>query len=402
MKRSDIGVSLLIAALAVGSVSWNLERFIGAKMTIRMDPHLEFLPNPQVARTLTLGHHNTMAKLRWIDSFGYFSYQLEHTDDSGGFTRLYETLIALDPNFRPFYEHAVTCVGAIMNDRHNELRFAVMGVDNLPLSTPMWASLMATLTVHYRLEERHPEQMEDLLELWGQMELSKPEGNPALPGDWMAALARRHTRGLGQLTYWGRTLLVSDPDAPNSRVARVNMTEQLSRYGITQLQALVDAHKERTGMAPLELFIVLQEANLRGVYASPSDVVDPAEPITIVGDRIVLRRDPFGGEYALDEDGQVISRGLNRHLYLRRLAGLNAMIRQRAVELGRWPNSVAEARTWSAWQLPPMPDSGTSKLVDGLIVVSFATDLTPWSDAELLAAAGLDGSAAEPAHQGAE
>src|ERR1043165_3865084 len=102
------GLGLVIVAGAVALLGWNSSRFLTAKHEIRAKD-LDFLPAPEVAGVLALGHANTLAKLRWIDSFAYFQFQLDRQDDrvaggGSGFQRLYATLIQLDPRFEPFYE----------------------------------------------------------------------------------------------------------------------------------------------------------------------------------------------------------------------------------------------------------------------------------------------------------
>src|SRR5262245_34756719 len=97
-----------MAACAAALIGWNAQRFVGAESRIRMKD-LEFFPTPVVAKLMAMGQDNTVAKLRWIDSFSYFQLQIDRRDDtvagddktSGGFQRLYDTLIALDPLFEP-------------------------------------------------------------------------------------------------------------------------------------------------------------------------------------------------------------------------------------------------------------------------------------------------------------
>jgi transposase-like protein len=392
MQRPQWSLSVVILALSLGLVGWNVSRFLNAKAVIRMDPHLEFLPDPEIARTLTLGHHNTAAKLRWIDSFSHLSYLMDHGAESGstdGLRRLYRTLISLDPKFPSYYEHAATALGGMKGDVHGELALIALGLHHLPDSTRLWASLVAVLSVHYRLEERFPEQMEALLQRWGESERSKPGGNESLPGDWLAALARRHERGLEQLTYWGRLLLVSSPTAPEAEVARRIMSEQLARYGMARLEELVAAHTQRSGAAPDQLEAVLDAADLRAVYPDPKAAADPAEPIAPVADGFALRSDPYGLPYRL-EGTTVVSSGLERFTFERRMGLQNASIRSSAIKRGRWPKDLDEAAEWLGEPLPSPPPGDQLELRNGLLRLRVPADATPWTDADLLAAAGLN------------
>lgn len=394
---TKVSIPLLLALLALGGalVGWNISRFLDAKAVIRMDPHLEFLPEPEVAAALALGHRNTVAKLRWIDGFSHLSYQMDHAATSGstdGLKRYYRTLIALDPRFPSYYEHAATVLGGLKGDLHAELAFGALGLHHNPTSTRLWAAFVAALSAHYRLEERFPEQMEDILQRWGEIERAKERGAEHFPGDWLAALARRHNRGLEQMTYWGRLLLVSEEGSPQLVIARRTMREQLARYGLDQLQALVASYQARTGAPPVELAQVLGEDDLRAHYAGPDAATQPAEPITAVDGGFELRPDPYGYAYELVE-GEVVSPGLATAKWDKRLAWCNQSIRDQAIKRRRWPETLAEATEWGG-SLPPVPGGASLELRDGLLVRVEPAGLEPWSDAALLAAAGLNPEAA--------
>lgn len=392
MSRPSLGLGAALLVLGGGLVAWNVSRFMDAQMVIRMDPRLEFLPDPEIARALTLGHHNTAAKLRWIDSFAHLSYQMDHSATSGstdGLRRLYRTLIELDPHFEPYYEHAATALGGLKGDLHGELVFSALGIHHNPSSTRLWAAFVTALSVHYGLEEREPELMEDILERWGEAESAKEIGAEHLPSDWLAALARRHQRGLEQMAYWGRLLLVAEPKSPQLTVARRVMREQLAAYAIVQLEALVTAHRERTGADPTDLAAVLHEADLQAVYDTPAAAVQPSEPIAAGDQGYVLRSDPYGEAYRLD-GGAVISPGLERTRFERRVGMINQRLRSQAIERGSWPNNLAQAAERLGGRLPEVPEGSHLALADGLLVVRSDLGDTPWGDAELLAAAGLN------------
>jgi hypothetical protein len=140
---------------------WNGSRFIGAKAKIRMKD-LTFLPSPQTARLLTLGHNNTVAKLRWIDSFAYFQMQLERKDDTvastgdSAFGRLYDTLIALDPHFIPLYEHALLNLAGLLSHHQAILSLLQRGLIDNPHSTVLWRLNLVEFATTYDAENRNP------------------------------------------------------------------------------------------------------------------------------------------------------------------------------------------------------------------------------------------------------
>ena len=126
---SRLGLPFVLACCALALVGWNISRFVGAEGRIRAKD-LTFLPVPEVARLLAVGHTNTVAKLRWIDSFAYFQWQLDRQDDrvaggGSGVERLYATLIQLDPNFRVFYEHAAINLSGVLS--HHQSALAEIG-----------------------------------------------------------------------------------------------------------------------------------------------------------------------------------------------------------------------------------------------------------------------------------
>ncbi|MDA3961643.1 MAG: hypothetical protein PF961_12695 [Planctomycetota bacterium] len=395
---SRAGSRFLFALLLVLSgslLAWNLSRFVGAKPQMRVATKLNFLPRPALARAMAMGHTNTLAKLRWINSFDYFAYQVEAQDDAvaggtkGGFRRLYESLIALDPLYLPYYEHAVTTVGGIMGNHEDELYFTSLGVHNLPFAPSVWAMHVATLQVFFDLEERDPAKMEGILERWAEQERLNPNGDPSNPQAWLAALARRHFRGLGQVTYWGRVLATADkPTAPQADLARSMMQEQLARHGEHQLQALVDAAPSSV----TELKSVLAESVLGLVYASPRAAADPAEPIGLTSDgSFVLRADPYGVPYRL-LDGKVQSEGLVRAEARRRLAAYSGWLLSIATSRGAWPKDLDQARAWLGTQAPPLPEPpGELHLVNNRFELAYPgeDEQRAWTDEDLIRAADL-------------
>src|SRR5476649_285062 len=146
-------LGLLCAGTLIG---WNFSRFVGAQEQI-YSKDLDFLPTPEVAKLLCFGHSNTISKLRWIDSFAYFQLQLDRRNDRlsgdgpGGFRRLYDTLIELDPLFEPFYQHAALCTGGLLGQNYIALGYLLRGLINLPHQTSLWRHAAAMLVANFDL-----------------------------------------------------------------------------------------------------------------------------------------------------------------------------------------------------------------------------------------------------------
>ena len=130
-------------ALALALVGLNGQRFLHAKPEIRTKD-LAFLPSPIAAELMCWGHRNTLAKMRWIDSFAYFQLQLDRGDDriagttEHAFDRLYRTLIHLDPRFPDYYDHAALTIGGIQNRPASVLQFFMTGLLWRPQATSLW------------------------------------------------------------------------------------------------------------------------------------------------------------------------------------------------------------------------------------------------------------------------
>jgi len=403
VSRNSLAFFTALCALAL--VGWNLSRFRDAEATIRVDPHLEFLPDPVVGEALSLGHPATMAKLQWIDSVPYFLYQLEHRDDSvpgsdrrGGFERLYEYLIYLDPQFEPFYLHAAMSTGAIIGDHRLELAFYLKGIDALPHSTTLWRGAAACLTANFRLEERRPDLMAIFLKRWAEAE-AEHGGDATRPWIWLQSMSKRQGQVPEQLAFWASQLQRLSTDSPRGQLLLELMREALVEYGRQRLQSLAD--RARAAGVELERIDQLLEPGLvLSVYGHP-DRLSAAEPIAAVheGDRLrfALRHDPYGYPWRLDE-GEVTSIGQEAARQRRRTSAINNAVVYAAREQGRWPRSVAEARAWVADDYQ-MPEGMSFELVEGRLALQIAEDPErPWTVAELVAAGGESLSElAEPA-----
>jgi hypothetical protein len=301
---------LVIAAGLIGSNAW---RFSTAEPKIAMSEHLNFLPEPEVARAMSLGHTNTLAKLRWIDSFKYFQYQIDARDDQvfggdsrGVFERLYDLLVGMDAKFDQFYYHASLTLSGINQEHGVALRFLSRGIHENPHDPLMWTNLVSHLKAFFDLEERQPEQMEALLKNWA--ESVNPEYR-SIPESWLAAMALRQSRGDAQIDYWLARLQGLKADSPEADMVRGILREQIARWHVDLLSRA--DYQARTGdEVPTYSGMRVDHSHLPVEGISPYGPVDPASC------RICF--DPWGLPYVHDPEQGVVSLGLARKRLMKR------------------------------------------------------------------------------------
>jgi hypothetical protein len=338
-----ITVASISGVLVVGA---NIHRFVGAEPVIRTK-QFEFLPAPEVARLLAPGHSSMVAKLRWIDSFAWFQWQLDHpgearvVDGRSAMARLYDTLIALDPRFEPFYLHATLNLSGVMGRRHEAVSVLARGTMELPQSMALWRNLISELVVFYDLEERHPQQMGALLDAWAA---AVPIEDRAQIWQWRQALVRRKSLGLDQVDYW---------------VARLTETPRGSPYETFLVEAARDAAAR---LAQSRLETVLAHAPVGATEAALAEAgtvarafprgVPPGYPLA---DGRLLP-DPWGHPWRVAGTA-ARSVGLALQAQERLLPGWNAAIASKAREAGRQPADLAEAVAWAG--NPALTDGAT-------------------------------------------
>lgn len=336
-----------IAALALALLAWNGARFIGTKPQPRMK-QLDFLPGPLEARALSLGQPTAVAKLRWIDSFAYFQYQLERLDDRvagrdgrGGFERLYDTLISLDPDFLPFYQHAVTNTGAILGQNRVALGFVLRGLHRMPRETQLWRLASAELAVSFRWARDNPVALDRWLACWEEAETDE-QGKQQVR-DWRRGLAFVHVEGLETLPYWLEQLAQATPGTPLADFVEGTIRELLATHGCVVLSELCPG----AGGAPLLVDpLALARHYPRGV--------PPWAPVTPEGQ---LKPDPYGWPWRR-EDGRIVSPGLEQVRFGKRTQPLRQRLHAEAERRGRPPRDRAEAEAWLGEALPEPPDGG--------------------------------------------
>lgn len=355
-------LALLAIACALALLGWNLSRFLGAEMKPRTKD-LAFLPTPELAQLLACGQRNTIAQLRWIDSFDYFQYQLERRDDSiagstqGGFQRLYDTLIALDPGFTPFYQHAAFNTASLNSQPHLSLGYLLRGTLELPREFALWQQAAAEMSVNFKMEERQPAVFDAFLSQWEAA--VDGEAKPAI-WQWKKQLAIRRFKGLEQVPYWRQQLRVHPAASPQGRFIESILRDQLARWSVGELQGLAASFRQRNGRPPALLGELLDPVLLRAHWG---DALPGFAPIELADGRPRLRPDPFGWPYRFD-GATVSSPGAEIERFRRQMPAIlmqvEAATRARHTAL----TDLAQLASWDI-VLPDPPCGGRWVLSEG-------------------------------------
>jgi hypothetical protein len=350
--------STFVAVIAgITLLTWNGSRFLHAEARIRTKD-LTFLPSPTVAKVLCLGHANSFAKLRWIDSFAYFQKQLDVKDDTiaasgeSTYKRLYHMLLALDPKFLPFYEHLSLVLGGVLNHHGTAFGFLNGGLLELPHETKLWRMIAAEMSTMTKAGEANTlGSLDAFLSAWSESE-STPEGRQMV-WDWKKAMGQRRFQDLEQLPYWIEQLHRATPGTPTYDFVLRTLREQVARFGEGRLALLVTAYRERYWIPPVTIDDLLQPEVVRKAF--PRGLPSLA-PLRQELGGYVLKQDPFGFPYQL-QAGQPISVGWQQVRETKRAALMSAGLAKIAQKEGRWPTTVAEARA-AGLELDVLPPGG--------------------------------------------
>ena len=359
--RASSGIALwpVIAILGLAALAWNGSRFIGTVQKPRAK-ELDFLPAPLVARALSLGQPTAVAKLRWIDSFAYFQLQIERLDDrvaggaSGGFERLYDTLVSLDPQFVPFYEHAVLNTSGVLKQHKVALSFLMRGLLARPRDTSLWRLASAELSVSFDWTRRNPQALERWLKSWEDAEPG--EAGKQAVRDWRRGLAFVSVEGLETLPYWLQQLEGVKPGSPLGTFVEDTVRELLAQHGTLVLPKVAWPALPGGAVVPDPMAVSRQWPHGVPVWA----------PVAADGS---LRCDPYGWPWRWSE-GKVVSPGLLQVRFRKMTMGLRLAVQAEADKRGRPPNDLAEARAW-AIELPDAPDGGSWKFSERLPEVAW-------------------------------
>lgn len=351
--RPLLPAACVLAAVAL--VGWNASRFAGAQARIRTK-ELDFLPSPLAARLTACGHANTIAKLRWIDSFAYFQLVLDRKDDriaatgESAFERLYAMLLGLDPHFTDYHNNAALNLGAVLERPHRLMGILCQGLVDNPHDTGLWRQLAVLMYSTYRQEERNPAAFNGLLDDWATHELT--EFRKQQVWDWKTNFARRTYQGLEQVPYWLEQLGHARPGTPTHDFVLGTLREQLARWGEQELKALGARTDWAGGL------VVEPEALARRWPGR----ISPWAPVRRDGARVEVREDPFGYRYAWVDEAPV-SRGLAYRKAERVAGALSAKLATAAIDTKRWPATIDELR--AAGVAVPEPPPGAAWRIAG-------------------------------------
>ncbi len=330
-----VGLTTAILAMAAVAVGWNARGMLGHERAVRAK-NLDFLPSPVVARALSCGHPSSASRLRWIDAFAYFQFQLDRKDDTiagggSGFKRLYDMLIGLDPRFEPYYQHAALCLGGVLERHQDELGYLQRGTLELPQASGLWRSAAAVLVTYYAWDAQQPRNLDRFLAAWADSETD--DNAKAMVWQWQRALARRRLGGLEQVPYWLDRLPTTVPDSPMSAFIEGILREQIARYAIDELSAVLAA-RQAAG-EPVERIADLLDAPRLATRQLHLQL----GPVAVIDGMLALRSDPFGYPYQL-RDGRVSSLGLDYRDFAKAVAGTDTKLQSAAKRDGGWPKDL--------------------------------------------------------------
>lgn len=335
-------LSLAVIVVLLGGVfAINVRPFLKAKPEIRTKD-LSFLPDPEVMPLLAPGHPNSAQRLRWIDSFAYLQLQFDRRDDTvaggdGGFTRLYDGLLALDDHFVPVYQAAALCESGVVDHPGKALSFLYRGMMAVPHDFGLWQHAASILVTNFDAENRYPEMLDTHLTQWA--EAMTDVGHRDSVFIWRQAMANRRFKGLDLYAHWQGRLQATPPNTPMAQFIETLMRTELVKYARTIVAQIVEArtaaHQPVATLDDLLDGEVLTRIGVNAAYG----------PITAVDGKPVWRSDPWGWPYAWD--GTTLQSPGERLAHLREMvAGVNDRIRLRARVKGRWPASLAEVSEW--------------------------------------------------------
>jgi len=345
---SGRGLGVAILVLAGAATAWNAQGLIGHERAVRAK-NLDFLPSPAVARVLACGHPNSASRLRWIDAFAYFQFQLDRKDDTvaggaSGFERLYDMLIGLDPRFEPFYQHASLCLGGVAGRHQAELAYLQRGTFHIPTATALWRTTAAVLVTHYHWDRDQTANLGLLLAAWADAE--RDDGAKTAVWQWQAQLARRRAPGLEEIPYWLDQLRTTSPGSAMGDFVEGILREQIARYGIEILTGVANGRRA-AGEPVATIADLLDPPRLAALRMNPQ--LGP-----VVGDAGSPRlSDPFGHSYAW-RDGVVISPGLELRAFVKAVRGADQRLQTLARERGGWPEDLAGVSAHGV-TLPALP-----------------------------------------------
>lgn len=372
MKSSVLCYVLIVICGGV-LLTYNAQRLIGAPAIVRTKD-LEFMPTATTYRLLSYGHTNTLAKLRWVDSFSYILLQIDKRDDAligfqhgegaGGFERLYRALIELDPYFDSYYHYA--SLGASLGSDNKDLAIYIyqLGTHYLPDEMAMWQGLLASLKTYkgYSLKA-----MNSVLAAW--FDSTTDENTQRLVLRWKKFHEKQTYSGLENVYFWAQKISTHAANSVIGETIDATLRAKITEFHLEELNELA----EKMQQAPVDIQSIMNDQLLAQRFATTGTLpmtfaVDyvlwgPFEFSQTVyaqlmnthsdGKRVLrcraadmrLNKDPYGFEYQI-RDGKFMSLGLQRYQYESQVLAFNYHLGIRATDTGRWPKDTPEALEW--------------------------------------------------------
>lgn len=406
MKQIGLHWILFCIASLVILLYWNASKLVGAPPRPRMSD-MTFAPSATTLRLMSLGHTNTVAKLRWIDSFAYLQYQFEKRDDTllgeqklSGFDRLYTALIELDPHFMPFYDFAMAADAVVDKDSTLALRSIHRGLLEYPNSTHLWRNLAAH--VKNMSENYSPAILDSILAAWSSR--AETESDRLGVELWRKNLGEYRLSGLVQLDHWCRSLLENKEDSLLYELAKETLLKQLNNNAIKILQKLYDNNLLARGQVQDCLAVeawqrtYAQQGDMSGFELSTVELMwgpfefqptieealrqarqDQKRTVLVRPQRIFLRNDPYGLPYRV-EKGTIMSYGAERKKFEHQVKVWNFQLDGLVKEKKRWPKNVKDALSWLEIKAEQLHAQASLEWKDNAINLSWSDQdqLKPW------------------------
>lgn len=211
-----------------------------------LDPQM---PSPVALRLASLGHHEAMADLLWLEALSRFGETYGLSRDPRWMDANIESILAVDPRFRVVYEWAGTVVmyGSVINRDSVALstRYLERGLERFPDD----ASLLSMAAVNYLFEMKpiSPEEAARFKQRGGELLIraaATPFASPTIRLAAATAARRSGSLELGMETL--RHSIVAD--LPRAEVASLRFQiesitrgadteEMLRRRGVLNLMA---------------------------------------------------------------------------------------------------------------------------------------------------------------------
>lgn len=334
------GCALGVAAAGLGAAGFVQHRIDAAR------PHdldeLLYLPNENLLTYLTGGMHTIVADVLWLETVQYTAKEFGSQERK--FTwleHMSNTTIRLDPYFTGAYVYGATFMAGIGND-DGAARLLEKGLAARPDRYEIPFE-MAKIYMMNRRKWADAAAATSYYLAWAGACADDPEWAEGFL-EWSRNVQRYHS-----LSESGRQVWVALLENADSAMMR-----DLAKHNI----ALLDAEDMRDA---------LRRAADRFEEDQGRPPVDLSE-LVAMGLVAALPRDPLGGEFFLDAEGEVRSQTVLQDEEDRRLGMLRAGIQRFRETHDRYPSSIqelADARAIRAVPRTPLPEQSWELSPDG-------------------------------------